>query len=118
MRQLGPLFERTCILGYPPFVKGLIDTGNAAGIGWQQLDVCLVLAGEVFSEEWRQLVAQRAGIKVPLRDVVGIYGTADAGVLGTETWYRERERERERGERERGERGEERERERASWRLC
>jgi len=34
---------------------------------------------QVFSEEWRQLVAQRAGIKVPLRDVVSLYGTADAG---------------------------------------
>ena len=31
--------------------------------------------GEVFSEEWRTLVAERAGIHEPLRDVVSIYGT-------------------------------------------
>ena len=84
--HLGPLFPRTCILGYPPFVKGLIDAGRVAGVDWAARDICLVLAGEVFSEEWRQLVATRAGIAVPLRDIVSIYGTADAGVLGNETW--------------------------------
>ena len=86
VRHLGSLFKRTCILGYPPFVKGLIDAGRAAGVDWAALDVCMVLAGEVFSEEWRQLVAARASIAVPLRDIVSIYGTADAGVLGCETW--------------------------------
>lgn len=86
VRQLGPLFARTCILGYPPFVKGLIDAGRASGVNWAALDVCMVLAGEVFSEEWRQLVGLRAGVPVPLRDIVSIYGTADAGVLGSETW--------------------------------
>lgn len=39
----------------------------------------MVLAGEVFSEEWRALMAERAGIDMPLRDIVSIYGTADAG---------------------------------------
>jgi len=74
------MFERTCILGYPPFVKSLIDAGIASGLNWAERDVCMVLAGEVFSEEWRSLVAARASVPVPLRDIVSIYGTADAGV--------------------------------------
>jgi phenylacetate-coenzyme A ligase PaaK-like adenylate-forming protein len=45
----------------------------------------LVLAGEVFSEEWRTLVGQRTGSRQPYFDSVSLYGTADAGVLGNET---------------------------------
>ena len=79
------MFERTCILGYPPFVKGVIDAGLAQAVPWQRYNLCMVLAGEVFTEEWRRLVAERAGISAPCRDIVSIYGTADAGVLGNET---------------------------------
>jgi phenylacetate-CoA ligase len=39
----------------------------------------------VFSEEWRDLVGQRAGMSDPVRDSASLYGTADAGVLGNET---------------------------------
>jgi hypothetical protein len=44
-----------------------------------------VLAGEVFSEEWRALVASRGGIKESHRSIASIYGTADAGVIAQET---------------------------------
>jgi len=44
-----------------------------------------VLAGEVFSEEWRTLVAERAGMDNPVMDFASLYGTADGGVLGNET---------------------------------
>jgi hypothetical protein len=47
--------------------------------------VKLVLAGEVFSQEWRDLVARRAGMASPVNDSASLYGTADAGVLGNET---------------------------------
>ncbi|GAB4813369.1 hypothetical protein N2152v2_000415 [Parachlorella kessleri] len=45
----------------------------------------MILAGEVFSEEWRDLMVKRCGMLDVLRDVVSIYGTADAGVIGNET---------------------------------
>jgi phenylacetate-CoA ligase len=44
-----------------------------------------VLAGEVFSEEWRTLMGQRTGGTDPCFDSASLYGTADAGVLATET---------------------------------
>jgi phenylacetate-CoA ligase len=83
--ELAPHFDQVVLLGYPPFVKGVIDTGVAEGVPWERYSVKLVLAGEVFSEEWRDLVCRRAGIEDPVRDVASLYGTADAGVLGTET---------------------------------
>ncbi|WP_232667692.1 phenylacetate--CoA ligase family protein [Pseudonocardia sp. TRM90224] len=83
--ELAPHFDQTVLLGYPPFVKDVVDTGVAAGIDWLAYAVKLVLAGEVFSEEWRNLMAERTGMRDPVRDVASLYGTADAGVLATET---------------------------------
>ncbi len=83
--ELAPHFDQVVLLGYPPFVKDVVDTGLAQGLDWAAHAIKLVLAGEVFSEQWRDLVAQRAGIADPIRDIASLYGTADSGVLGTET---------------------------------
>ena len=80
-KMLCPAFEQTIILGYPPFCKTFIDAGIAQQIPWADFNLKMVFAGEVFSEEWRLLVAKRAGIKSPKSDIHGIYGTADAGML-------------------------------------
>lgn len=79
--ELAPYYDQVVLLGYPPFVKSVIDAWH----GWAPLSVKLVLAGEVFSEDWRDLMAERAGMGDVGRDSAALYGTADAGVLGTET---------------------------------
>jgi phenylacetate-CoA ligase len=85
VQELGGNFEQVVLLGYPPFLKDVIDTGIANNIEWGQYHIKLVMAGEVFSEEWRNLVAQRIGSENPCDDFASMYGTADAGVLGNET---------------------------------
>ncbi len=85
VRELAPEFEQTVLLGYPPFVKDVIDTGIHEGIRWADSQVKLVFAGEVFSEEWRDLLATRTGSTDPCFDSASLYGTADGGVLGNET---------------------------------
>ncbi|MDD5462346.1 MAG: phenylacetate--CoA ligase family protein [Methylococcales bacterium] len=85
VRELSPHFEQTVLLGYPPFVKDVIDAGGAEGIEWASFNPKLVFAGEVFSEEWRSLMGQRIGSKSPCYDSASLYGTADGGVLGNET---------------------------------
>ena len=85
IRELAPLFEQVILLGYPPFLKNVIDTGITKGITWQQFNIKLVMAGEVFSEEWRNLVGERIGGTNHYYDSASLYGTADAGVLGNET---------------------------------
>ncbi len=85
VRELAPLFEQTVLLGYPPFIKDVLDAGNAEGIAWSDYQLKLVFAGEVFSEEWRQLLSQRTGSTMPCFDSASLYGTADGGVLGNET---------------------------------
>jgi phenylacetate-CoA ligase len=83
--ELGPAFEQVVLLGYPPFVKDVVDTGSRRGVDWPRYGVKVVLAGEVFSEEWRALVGARTGSTRPCFDSASLYGTADAGVLGCET---------------------------------
>jgi len=85
VRELAPHFEQTVLLGYPPFVKDVIDAGAAEGINWPDYSPKLVFAGEVFSEEWRSLIGQRIGSASLCHDSVSLYGTADGGVLGNET---------------------------------
>jgi phenylacetate-CoA ligase len=82
---LGPTFDQVVLLGYPPFLKDVVDTGILRGVAWPKLGVRLVTAGEVFSEEWRTLMAERIGSTSPVYDFASLYGTADAGVLGSET---------------------------------
>ncbi len=85
VEELGPAFEQVVLLGYPPFLKDVVDAGIARGVPWPRLGVRLVTAGEVFSEEWRTLMAERIGSSSPVYDFASLYGTADAGVLGNET---------------------------------
>ncbi len=85
VRELAPYFEQTVLLGYPPFIKDVLDAGIAEGIDWAAYQTKLVFAGEVFSEEWRQLLASRTGSQTPCFDSASLYGTADGGVLGNET---------------------------------
>lgn len=85
VRELAPHFEQTVLLGYPPFIKDVIDAGAAEGINWASYNPKLVFAGEVFSEEWRSLMRQRIGSVSPCHDSASLYGTADGGVLGNET---------------------------------
>jgi len=82
---LGGLFDQVALLGYPPFLKDVIDTGRARGMDWSRYHIKLVMAGEVFSEEWRGLVAARVGDDDILHFSAAHYGTADAGVLACET---------------------------------
>lgn len=87
VRELAPHFQQTVLLGYPPFVKDVIDSGIHEGLDWSQYQLKTVFAGEVFSEEWRSLISQRTGSNQPCFDSASLYGTADGGVLGNETPY-------------------------------
>jgi len=85
VQELGSAFEQVVLLGYPPFLKDVIDTGLARNVEWSLYQIKLVMAGEVFSEEWRNLVGDRIGSHNLCYDFASLYGTADAGVLGNET---------------------------------
>lgn len=85
VRELGPHYRQTVLLGYPPFVKDVVDYGRTEGLNWRDYGIKFVFAGEVFSEEWRSLMLDRVGSDSPCYQTASLYGTADGGVLGNET---------------------------------
>lgn len=85
LRALAPSFEQIVLCGYPPFLKDVIDCGQAEGFDWHKKPVKLLMAGEVFSEEWRSIVCERLGASQPELATASLYGTADGGVLANET---------------------------------
>jgi len=85
LRALAPSFEQIVLCGYPPFLKDVVDSGRADGFDWHAQPVKLVMAGEVFSEEWRSVVCERLGAREPELATASLYGTADGGVLANET---------------------------------
>lgn len=85
IRELSPNFSQTVLAGYPPFIKGLLDQGRSESIDWPSHNLRFIFAGEVFSEEWRQLLMDYCRSDNTCHDNASLYGTADAGVLANET---------------------------------
>lgn len=85
LRNFAPLFEMVIVCGYPPFVADVLSEAKEQGVELKKLNLRLLFAGENFSERWRDIIHDLADMKRGLSNSVGIYGTADAGLLGNET---------------------------------
>lgn len=70
------------LVGYPPFVKDVLDQASAA-VTTQ--DIRILMAGENITEAWRDYILHRLGKAEKPDHTVLIYGTADAGIMGHET---------------------------------
>ncbi len=70
LRFLGSGY-RYLILGYPPFVKHLLDEGDRDGIGWDRYTMHAMVGGEGMTEELRDHLLQR------FRSVFSGYGATD-----------------------------------------
>jgi len=81
VKNLSNQFDQTVIVGYPPFVKTVVDEGEKEGIDWKALNLRLGLGGEGYSEKWREYMAEKIGLsKKDLMGIAGGYGAADIGM--------------------------------------
>lgn len=81
VKSLSSEYEQTVIVGYPPFIKSVIDEGIRHKINWKKFNTKLGLGGEGYSEAWREYMAEKIGL--PKKDLLGIsggYGAADVGM--------------------------------------
>jgi len=85
LKKLSPEFDQTILVGYPPFIKEVVDEAPGEGIDLSKLHMRLMFAAEAFTETFRNYVCEKAGIKNPLLDTLNIYGTADIGAMAHET---------------------------------
>ncbi len=79
---LGPYYDQVVLVGYPPFVKDVLDQALDDVL---RQDVKILLAGEAVTEAWRDYVLERLGKQGHPEQTCLIYGTADAGIMGHET---------------------------------
>jgi phenylacetate-CoA ligase len=85
LHDLAPSFKQTIIIGYPPFVKDVLDEAEFEGVNLKKLNIRLLFAAEAFSEHFRDYLAKKVGMKNVYRDTLNIYGTADIGAMAFET---------------------------------
>lgn len=85
LKKLSPNFDQTVIVGYPPFVKEVIDEAPDEGVNLKKLNVRLMFAAEAFTETFRDFLCKEAGVQDPLLDTLNIYGSADIGAMAGET---------------------------------
>lgn len=85
LKKLSPQYDQTVIVGYPPFVKELVDEAESEGVDLPSLNIRFLFAAEAFTETFRNYLCEKAGVQDPLRDTLNIYGTADIGAMAYET---------------------------------
>jgi phenylacetate-CoA ligase len=85
LRDLAPNFTQTILIGYPPFIKDVIDEAEGEGIDLRALNIRLMFAAECFTETFRDYLAEKVGISNVYRDTLNVYGTADIGTMAFET---------------------------------
>lgn len=85
LEKMSPEFEQTILMGYPPFIKDILDEASDARVNLAKLSLKTVFAGEIISEPWRDYILKKIKKPDDLFVSANIYGTADAGLLGNET---------------------------------
>lgn len=85
LAKIGGQFEQTVIMGYPPFIKDVIDAALNENLNLKKYYLGLIFAGENFSEKFRDYLLAKIGKKDDINASLSIYGTADAGIIGMES---------------------------------
>lgn len=85
LKNLAPDFAQTIILGYPPFIKDILDGAKAENIDLRKLNIRILTGAEGYSESFRDYIVEAAGVRSPLLDTLNVYGSADIGTMAFET---------------------------------
>src|SRR3989344_2273842 len=85
LKKFGHLYDQIILMGYPPFIKDVLDSGPDYGIKWKDYAIKILTAAEGYSEDFRMYIAKKAGIKNPISDIINIYGTVELGTMAHET---------------------------------
>ncbi len=83
--ELAPQYEQVVLVGYPPFLKDIVDSAILQGVSFSKHNIAIIFAAEAFTETFRNHIAKSVGIKNRLTDMINIYGSADIGTMAFET---------------------------------
>ncbi|MFC1770805.1 phenylacetate--CoA ligase family protein [Candidatus Margulisiibacteriota bacterium] len=85
LKDLAPSFDQVILLGYPPFIKEIVDNAVLKKINLKKLNIKIITAAEAFSENFRDYLVAKTGIKNKFTDIANIYGTVELGTMAHET---------------------------------
>lgn len=85
VRHTSHKFQQTLIVGYPPFLRQLLERGEREGIAWKDLNVSMMAGGEGFGEVWRTYMLRRLGKEDTPTAVLGVFGSTEGLMIGLET---------------------------------
>jgi phenylacetate-CoA ligase len=86
LETFSPHFSQTIIYSYPPFAKNIIETARERGIPVEDFDIRLRLAGEGYSEHFREYVNGLLGHRPgEITTISSGYASTDFGRIGKET---------------------------------
>ena len=85
LKNVAPFYEQTFIIGYPAFVKDIIDSANNELIDLKSLKLKTLVGGEVFTESWREYIQKNAKMSNKYMDITSVLGSSEGGIVGIET---------------------------------
>lgn len=85
IKKFGKFYDQIILMGYPPFIKDVLDEGENYGIRFEDYEIKILTAAEGYSEKFREYLAKKAGLKNMLSDTINIYGTVELGTMAHET---------------------------------
>lgn len=87
IKKFGHLYDQIILMGYPPFIKDILEDGKEFSISWNNYNIKIFTAAEGFSEKFKEYLSKKAYLKNRLSDIVNLYGTVEIGVMGHETTF-------------------------------
>lgn len=85
VKKFGPHYEQVILMGYPPFIKDVLDQGAREGIDWKKYHIKILTAAEGFTEAFKEYLAEKAGLENVFRDKINMYGSVELGTMAHET---------------------------------
>jgi phenylacetate-CoA ligase len=84
-KKIASVYDQVVLMGYPPFIKDVVDEGLNFGINWKKHKLRIMTATEGFSEKFRDYLVNKTGIENALIDTLNIYGSVELGTMSHET---------------------------------
>ncbi|MBI2989911.1 MAG: hypothetical protein HYY51_01845 [Candidatus Magasanikbacteria bacterium] len=85
IERLSSSFDQTILIGYPPFLKDVVEKAREKGLPLETYNIKFVFAAESFPEKWRDLLGSLSGTEDIEKNAINIYGSADLGFMAHET---------------------------------
>jgi len=84
VKNLSPYFDKIILVGYPPFVKDIIDELENNIKNFTNINFIFLFAAESIGQDFKNYLVNKVGLNNPLLNISNIYGSAEMGAMAFE----------------------------------